>query len=1024
MSGLAPQWALNAQGIDAAGDPHLALGIHLRVFVSPELGLPIAPFRVVKQNLGPAGVNGQPRNDGIVWTDSTKKVLTLPIKVIPGNAVTAWLPTPGQGSCYWIEIDAEPGTRNPTTGAPGNPLALRCDANVAGLVGPVTVSSALKQRYQMSASRIDHVVITGDGTIKGASWLDAERIGGISANAPWRLWSLPVAGASRYSNVADYATQADLRVKRGAPPRKALYDDPKATTAAVAAAIVGQPGPEVARIGALATKPKLWAQSLISSPQPPHLIVDEIAFFADQNKKQPGTMQVGVLSSLLQSAMDPGMARFLGLADVDTTPGGNAGDVIVYLIRGIWQYSVMPVKNPDYLDSIPGAGKTSSLAPNLPPGIAAPPVAAGSNNWWVDVYALAAVTVGKATASPSPPVVTEVASAGWLPDKPDVARREVLVTAKNLAGAAGVAFVRKQGTLTVLNPKSGPEPGAYTLPLVASILPEAGSGRFVDRSINEAAADYRLAQVDWFGRWSDWTEAPVASGKRPLPPPPVIEMTYTPPKYTPATIDNWLAGDLEIRSSVPRPDGLAPAAHLIATLEISVNGAITTVAVPNTASPPAFLAATVKGPGLPRAGKAAVEVSAKWIDTAGFKSGSSQPIKRTLRDARPPTTLNVLGDLFYTNRPDDTGKASLELQWQSAAGHKRYRVYSTDEPTLNAWLASNNPALLAQLKPLQKYGKAQERGTLYAANKALFPRDLFELMTSTPIEAPAVNATMKHRIVVSGSLGVLTLVRIVAVSESNVDADFAASPLLPYAIPNTPAPAQPMLEAIPHPDQPGNVKVRLRAPRGVGKALAWRLRRSSAGGAVPMQMPIVQNGLMPLAQGDVQQVEIVDSNEAAPAGVPTKLLYWNTYYWTAEVRGGDEPGSSPPIPTGWSAPSAPVSLTLIPPDPPDPVKNVTAQQTATPGEWKIGCEAATRLRGGAAGRYQLDLYRKLPNDRERYVKSVFADAPPAAGGQDAQNRMSVVDFNPAGGAHYRLVLVDPIGRASAPSDTVRTPISF
>jgi len=104
MIRLAPRWALNAQAIDAAGDPHLADGVHLRVIPSQLLGLPIAPFVVYRVNLGPFAKIAKPRSD-ITWIDSQGVSLTPPFEVVPGNAVTGWLPA---GSiCCWIQVHVE-----------------------------------------------------------------------------------------------------------------------------------------------------------------------------------------------------------------------------------------------------------------------------------------------------------------------------------------------------------------------------------------------------------------------------------------------------------------------------------------------------------------------------------------------------------------------------------------------------------------------------------------------------------------------------------------------------------------------------------------------------------------------------------------------------------------------------------------------------------------------------------------------------------------------------------------------------
>ncbi len=65
MMDIAPLWSFNAQAIDAAGDPHLAPGVHLRLIPSQRLGLPVMPFFVYRlraswPHLGPTSPGSIP----------------------------------------------------------------------------------------------------------------------------------------------------------------------------------------------------------------------------------------------------------------------------------------------------------------------------------------------------------------------------------------------------------------------------------------------------------------------------------------------------------------------------------------------------------------------------------------------------------------------------------------------------------------------------------------------------------------------------------------------------------------------------------------------------------------------------------------------------------------------------------------------------------------------------------------------------------------------------------------------------
>ena len=101
--------------------------------------------------------------------------------------------------------------------------------------------------------------------------------------------------------------------------------------------------------------------------------------------------------------------------------------------------------------------------------------------------------------------------------------------------------------------------------------------------------------------------------------------------------------------------------------------------------------------------------------------------------------------------------------------------------------------------------------------------------------------------------------------------------------------------------------------------------------------------------------------------------------------------------------------------------DVTATRSGDAVE--IRWEHPDPLRGGSLGGYQLDLYRQLPGEPERFLTSISADAAPSAGGRnpDRTGQFHFLDEPEAGadpippGTSYRVVLMDPIGRASPPS---------
>ena len=109
------------------------------------------------------------------------------------------------------------------------------------------------------------------------------------------------------------------------------------------------------------------------------------------------------------------------------------------------------------------------------------------------------------------------------------------------------------------------------LPIVLATPSDAtlpASGELSDREAPADALKYRVAQADWFGRWSQWGGRTVPEKARPLPPIPVIEATYTQATFGAPVPDGPLFGQLTLRARVPRVEDLAPGSRLLVSLRI------------------------------------------------------------------------------------------------------------------------------------------------------------------------------------------------------------------------------------------------------------------------------------------------------------------------------------------------------------------------------------------------------------------------------------------------------------------------
>jgi hypothetical protein len=294
---------------------------------------------------------------------------------------------------------------------------------------------------------------------------------------------------------------------------------------------------------------------------------------------------------------------------------------------------------------------------------------------------------------------------------------------------------------------------------------------------------------------------------------------------------------------------------------------------------------------------------------------------------------------------------------------------------------------------------------------------MFEQLTDAPLEAPSDGSELRFHHAVSGSLRVLSLYRIVAVSAANVEADFASGSLVPVAVPNTSPPPRPLLYVTPK--QPSNggapyqAELQVRVPHGLVEPIEYRLRRSRLNAAATVSMPIVATGAIP-ADETPYAFHIIDTgtSQIEPNG---SLRPWACYTWCVEVRGAPEAGGGPTA--EWSAASLPVPLTFVPPDPPAAPTDLSVtrgQNGAATVVWKH----PDALVGGTTGNYTCELYRRIDPAPEQLVAAIDTEATAADGGRDQTGTFrwtEPADPGPPEHAVYRVVVVDPLGRRSPPT---------
>lgn len=1021
MSYLPPAWLIGAQALDHTGDLHLAPGAHFRVVTHPLAGLPLRPLLVYRANLGQSAKNAVLRQD-ITWTDGDGAIVPTPFTLIKGKPVYGWLPVGANTRCVWIKPVYEAAK------------TLRMDAFIHDGYGRTIVGTRTAAPFEIGASAIQGIVLTGEGTtIYGVRWLDLESI--PIGKDIFQVLNLPVKDGPRYvSGLPDPAKSSLDRATAAAQLRLGLHDQPGAADPAATTPISqADESNRLKEITPGLTQPlKVLIQDTSASQQ---------ALRYDQplpdGLPQPGNASVSCLGAVLSAAADPGVARWLGLLGHDKSPPGVAGDVIVYLIRGFWQI------DGDTLDAAQKNGLAAATSapitgntlpdPNLPFAWPKAPADPGKGYVLYDFRVPAILTLGAPPLRPAAPLLgPETPGAGpWLPAPPPVALRELKLRVAGLVPGACLGFARQDGGgLHALNEFTPIHKRA--LPLVVAHPPDAGQGDLgdiFDREAPESAFTHRVAQADWFGRWSPWASIAVTAAARPLPPAPVLEPKYTVATYGAPPPAGPLWGTLTVRVPVPPVAELPPGSLLLKTLRLTgtIDGVPFSV---DTLLPPAVdhLDVTLPGPPgrLMPCTQAVAVIEGTWRNTADLPGPSSAKRTVQLLDPRPPPAVVLDPALKYSARPDATGRARVTLEWPVAPGQQRFRVYACDETRLLAVLAGK-PGTAGFFAAHAAATTAAARGQAFTDHASLFVRDYFENLTGEALTIPEGATTVRFQHVVSGSLRVLTLYRVVAVSALNVETPWAQTPLVPYGVPNSGPPPQPMLEvvapaSITVDDPPlaaGAVRLRVRVIRGSMPAARYRLRRSNTTSSDPLRMLAVAEGPIAWDPGlpDDPPTFHVDDPGTLP-GVPgASLRPWTRYSWRVEVQAPSEPGSA--VPGEWSTASAAASTSTVLP-PPAAADNLSLQP-AGPGH-KLSWHHPDPLQGGSLGAYFFEVYRRLPADKvERKLGELAVDAPAAAGGRGPGNTFFLVDADVVDpGTRYRVVARDPFGRRGPPSPETST----
>ncbi len=1027
MTRFAPPWALSAVAIDSGDDPHLRPGVHLRVLPHLALGLPVAPLLVERFE---RNVKDLRPDSSVLWTDAAGNPLSVQFELGPASPATAWLPADPGNPVVYAEVLVEPRSvrddfdrwrRRPNPRGPGASRLLprggvRADAVVSGTLGPSVVASATQAPYQLCATGMDRVLVTGAGVVFGIRVLRARDLD-LRPGREGRLLALPVGGAARYQGLPDARDRAKDRVHRGAPLRLGLHDEPDAADPASCSPV--SDSEEFERVETLwARRVEEMVLALVDdlSAPPRELLLDPGPL--QGTSMATATMALPALSGVLQGALDPGMGRMLGLVEHDESPPAP-GELVVYVVRGAW------TRHPDksaYLDSLlflGGPDDPADFPLDLPQL-----VKEQREGRFLDLWTVAGCVAGPAGPAVPPPVVSSGADLGWVPETPPSARRHVVLPLSGLVPAAATALARETPGIIGLNPRladllgGGPDRAVGIMPAVLSELgptPSAqapGEGEVHDRLAPEDACDYRVAQADWFGRWSTWSHGAVGAGTRPAVPAPLLEVSFVDPS-TPGG-----AGRLEVRCQQPRPDALAAGGLPVDRLEVTaqvggpspVTDSVAAVAT-GPGDPPPRLRVDVSVPALAVSEKRSLVVSGRWVDVGSRLSDPSPPAVAQAVDPRAPAALVLPNTLEYAARPDALGRSQVDLVWPAAAG-TAYRVFVSDETTLRQRLgrlvAEGRPGAAAAQAGLDGATTAPDRAAVFRSNASLFDRTCFELLTTTPRLATSTG-TMTYLHEVSGSLDVLMFYKVLPVAvlattpylELGGETSFGDSTLVVRGIPNSAPPPTPSLVASADPVDPLAVRLTVQVPAGQTAPVVLRLRRSRVSGADAQTMPVV------LATTPAGWPASVIDRGATPWDATGRFAAWSTYTWRVEVQGPPEPGSS--VPGLWSLASAPASWKVIPPP---PVGMTPGTGTADGTGVTVRFASADPLDAGPEGSYLFDVYRRSADPAVVPSGPVGSFLVASCRQPDDSYAVQDTSLGVPVGTDYLVEVSDPLGRRS------------
>lgn len=657
------------------------------------------------------------------------------------------------------------------------------------------------------------------------------------------------------------------------------------------------------------------------------------------------------LEGILAAAGDPGVARWLGLAGTFDLPPEQ---VLSVTIAGRWILSPTPWAR--WVQTYQDEGTARRLLEAA--GVAEQ--FGGQFHDLVSVYlwTQARVDLSVRPDPPRSPGLRANPHGVWIErDGRDVVRLPIAF--EGVGPLAHGALVRTDGGVDVgVLP---PSPG--DAPRVRPLLVRDGTGvdLIADPPRNDGQYQFAGWQADMFGRWSDRSgDTAISSPPRPGLPAPEPQWRQDLGQGSPVGEDPFPQA-VEVRVPVPRR---RPGEPMITGVRVELGSSVNLEAAQHPG-----VVTTVMGPALGRAASITVPLSVTFLGDDG-SSHSANAIPIEFIDPRAPLPPPRDPVLHFASPPDRRGIAGYAVPLPSGQGVTGWRVFVTTETRLLA--AAESDELAVPDPGLSR----DERASRWLAQQEDLKLARFDCMTPTPVGPGEFQGTL------AGASTDILFVRPVP-QRAGVEPPFSQCPMLAVAVPRTAAPAMPELTI----DRSATPPVlRLTTHEGAVPADRYRLRLAMSLSEDPRTGVIT-------AEGQLADAELA---LAVPA-----LRPFARAWVMAEIRAVPEAGIGPAS-TRWSAISPPVELHYVPNG--DPEISTPPTVTGAAGDFTVTVQVPGIAHFPVPGPYELRLYERVGAGPWAVVTTG-----PVAG------ETGILSFAAVGGGSYQVVLVDPVGRVSAPS---------